>query len=88
MKDILNELYYQFYKPLDLPKLKREVEACREKLAEALDKPERKVLLQLMDAQDAVVDELSADSFICGFKLGLYLSEELMSYRSVGSNCI
>ena len=88
MKDILNELYYQFYKPLDLSKLKQEVEECREKLAETMDKPERKVLLQLMDAQDAVADEVSIDSFICGLKLGLYLSEELMCYRSKEKSCV
>ena len=81
MESILNELYHHFYWPLELPELEKEVEECREKLAETLDKPERKVLLQLMDAQDAVADELSADSFACGLKLGLCLSKELMNQR-------
>ena len=83
MESILNELYHHFYRPLELSELKQEVEECREKLAETLDKPERKVLLQLMDAQDAAVDELSADSFICGFKLGLQLSWEMRYFSGL-----
>ena len=82
MESILNELYHYFYQPLDLPKLTQEIKGCREILTERLDKPERKVLLQLMDAQDAVADEIAEDGFTCGIKLGLCLAEELMRYRS------
>ena len=82
MESVLNELYHHFYRPLNMPELKQDIEECQVKLAELLDKPGRKVLLQLMDAQDAVADELAEDSFICGFKLGLYLLKELMDYRS------
>ena len=38
MESILNELYHHFYLPPELPELKQEIEECREKLAETLDK--------------------------------------------------
>ena len=81
MESILNELYYHFYQPLKLSELRAEADACREQLVEVMEKPERMVLIQLVDAQDAIADELARDSFACGLKLGLCLSKELMDHR-------
>lgn len=81
MDSVLIALYDQFYQPLELSEPKLEIKACREKLAETLDKQERKLVLRIVDAQDRIANELSTDSFICGFKFGMRLSEELRHYR-------
>lgn len=76
MDSVLIALYNQFYQPLELSEQKLQIKECREKLAETVDKQERKLVLRIVDAQDRIANELT-DSFICGFKFGMRLSEEL-----------
>ena len=51
--------------------------ACHKALIEALAKPERKLVLRIIDAQDNIKEETSLDSFIAGFELAWKLSTEL-----------
>ena len=81
MSEFLYDLYNQLYTPLTLAKQKTEIYECHHKLIDALDQPERKLVLTIMDRKDEVADELAFDSFVCGFKLALQLSTELKLYE-------
>ena len=69
MNDILNQLYTRFYAPLPMGESEQEIEDCHRQLIERLDKPERKLVLQSIDAQNLMIEQRSVDSFICGFRL-------------------
>ena len=81
MSEFLYDLYNQLYTPLTLAKQKTEIYECHHKLIDALDQPERKLLLTIMDSKDKIADELAFDSFVCGFNLALQLSSELRLYE-------
>ncbi|WP_050623690.1 DUF6809 family protein [Clostridium phoceensis] len=81
MNETLKALYDSFYQPLDLTTEKQEIEACHWQLIEKLDKPERKLVLRIIDAKDRSAELLSIDSFICGFELACKLAAELDHYK-------
>ena len=54
-----------------------EIEALRQELRETLQKPERRKLLRLVDAQNLLREETSLASFMAGFKLAWGLAQEL-----------
>ena len=90
MNKLLKDLYDCFYIPPELSAQKQEVEECHQALIEVLDKPERRLVLQIIDAKDRIVEDTSIDSFISGFELAWQLSMELNHYekeRSV-SRCM
>lgn len=74
---LLEALYDCFYVPPDFQIQRQEVEERRQILAEALGKPERKMVLQIIDAKDYIIESISIDSFIAGFELAWQLSAEL-----------
>ena len=59
----------------------QEVEASHHQLIERLEKPERKLVLQIIDTQNHIIEERSPDSFLCGFKLAWKLASELNHYE-------
>ena len=77
MNDTLNQFYNRFYTPLSMAECEQEIEDCHQQLIERLEKPERKLVLQIMDAQNLITEERSLDSFLCGFKLAWELAWEL-----------
>ena len=81
MNETLKALYDSFYQPLDLTAEKQEIKDCHQQLIERLDKPERKLVLRIIDAKDRSTELLSIDSFICGFKLALQFSAALRLYE-------
>ena len=81
MNKLLKDLYDCFYIPPNLPAQKQEIEECHQALIEALDKPERRLVLQIIDAKDRIVEDTSIDSFISGFELAWRLSAELNQYE-------
>ena len=81
--ELLKDLYDCFYNPPELPAQKQEIEECHRALIDALDKPERRLVLQIIDAKDRIVEETSIDSFISGFELAWKLSMELKNERSI-----
>ena len=81
MNELLNALYDNFYEKLPATQLKVEFERCHQKLIEKLDKPERKLVLQIIDCKDQIAEDLSIDSFIAGFHLAMRLSQELNMYE-------
>lgn len=86
MNERLKELYDNFYEKLPAPQLKAEIERCHQELIEKLDKPERRLVLQIIDCKDQIAEDLSIDSFISGFALAWSLSNELNNYEIERSN--
>ena len=81
MKELLKDLYDCFYTPPELSAQKQEVEECHQALIEVLEKPERRLVLQIIDTKDRIVEDTSIDSFISGFELAWQLSMELNQYE-------
>ena len=81
MNETLGSLEDRFYTPLPLVEFEREVETCHRQLIERLEKPERKLVLQIIDTQNHIIGERSLDSFLCGFRLAWELANELNHYQ-------
>ena len=81
MNEMLKALYDSFYDKLPATQLKAEIERCHQELIEKLDKPERKLVLQIIDCKDQIAEDLSIDCFIAGFHLAWKLSQELNIYE-------
>jgi len=80
MNELLKALYDSFYEKLPAAQLKTEIERCHQELIDNLEKPERKLVLQIIDCKDQIAEDLSIDSFIAGFRLAWKLSQELNMY--------
>ena len=81
MNETLRLLYDRFYTPLPMVESEQEVENCHQQLIERLDKPERKLVLRIIDAQNLMIEQRSVDSFICGFRLAWEMANELNHYK-------
>lgn len=81
MNELLKALYDKFCEPLAEVELKREVEDCHRALIEVLGKSERKLVLQIIDCKDQIAENLSIDSFICGFQLAWQMTNEQNTYQ-------
>ena len=79
---LLKDLYDCFYTPPALSAERQEVEDCHRALIKALEKPERRLILRIIDAKDHIVADTSIDSFISGFQLAWRLSAELNNYEN------
>ena len=76
-KKLLRMLYDCFYIRPEFVEQEEEVRECHKALISALEKPERKLVLRIIDAQDYIKTETSLDSFIAGFELAWRLSNEM-----------
>lgn len=81
MNKLLKDLYDCFYIPPELSAQKQEIEECHQTLINVLKKPERRLVLQIIDAKDRIVEDTSIDSFISGFELAWRLFAELNQYE-------
>ena len=81
MNETLRLLYDRFYTSPSMVESEQEVETCHRHLIERLGKPERKLVLQIIDAKDRIVEDTSIDSFISGFELAWRLSMELNQHE-------
>ena len=59
MNNALKKFYYGFYTPLPMAESEQEIETCHQQLIERLEKPERKLVLRIMDAQNLITEERS-----------------------------
>ena len=95
---LLKELYDCFYVRPELDEQENEVEECHKALIATLEKPERRLVLRIIDAQDSIREQTSLDSFMAGFELAWRLSIELQNdenersfscrARRVGARCV
>ena len=69
MNKLLKDLYDCFYTPPELAATKREIEECHRALIEALGKPERRLVLKIIDAKDHISEDTSLDSFMCDVQI-------------------
>ena len=76
---LLKELYDCFYVRPELNEQENEGEECHKALIAALEKPERRLVLRIIDAQDSIREQTSLDSFMAGFELAWRLSIELQN---------
>ena len=80
MENLLRTLYWNLYAPQENQQEKKELDDCHKQLVNVLDKTERRLVLQIIDAKDRLAGELGLDSFIFGFKLATQLAHELKTY--------
>ena len=80
MTELLKTLYWNLYTPHEKQETERELDDCHNQLVEVLGKPERKLVLRIIDGKDRLADEIGLDSFIFGFKLATQLAHELKKY--------
>ena len=76
----LEDLYHEFFTPLQLPELKSSVEDNHKILINHLSKEDRKVVLRIIDALEMICNYQTKASFIQGLKLGFELTAELQTY--------
>ena len=79
---LIKELYDCFYTPPELSVPRQEIEDCHKALIGVLEKPERRLVLHIIDAKDRIVEDTSIDSFISRFELAWQLSMELNDYEN------
>lgn len=77
-KELPKAMYNCFYIPPELPAASK----CHQVLIETLDKPERRLVLQIIDAKNCIVEDTSIGSFIPGFQLAWKLSMELNNHEN------
>ena len=82
MKDMLDELYRRFYHPSPQTDLQREIKDAHRQLIDRLEKPERKLVLRIIDAKDMITGTEVQESFYCGFWLAWRLFTQLHEYDS------
>ncbi len=79
MNDYMRALHLRFKNPSQRSQeLEREATILHKQLSSRLAKPERKLLLQLVDLEDTLRNQTSLDSFISGFRLADGIHRELM----------
>ena len=80
MENLLRTLYWNLYTAYENQETEQELDDCYKQLIEVLGKPERKLVLRIIDGKDRLADEIGLDSFIFGFKLATQLAHELKKY--------
>ena len=70
-------LHQRFFQAPDFTQLEEEIEQARQDVRDCLGQPERRTLMQLVDAQNLLREQISLTSFIAGFKLAQEIAKEL-----------
>lgn len=78
----LDDLYHEFFTPLELSELKSSIEDNHKLLIDHLSKDDRRVVLRIIDALEMICNYQTKESFIQGFKLGFELTSELQMYNA------
>ena len=81
MYDTLRELHRKFWKELPVPEVERQYDEAFRELMRRLEKPERKLVLRLLDTRGFLAENAAFDSFACGFRLALELTTESQLYQ-------
>ena len=70
-------LHQRFFQAPDFTELEEEIEQARQEVRDCLRQPERRMLMQLVDAQNLLRERISLASFIVGFKLAQEITKDL-----------
>ena len=76
MYEYMRALHDRFFEESQA-ELDQRISELHQALIQRLEKPERKTLMYLLEAQDALKNEVSLASFIAGFRLASGIAEEL-----------
>ena len=77
MKTILDELYDSYNNFFPDPTFQAEVDNAHQALTRSLEKPERKLVLRIIDNKDLIAGARARESFECGFWLAWRLCTQL-----------
>lgn len=77
MNDYMRALHQRFFQRPLCAEQQREIQLARLELRNRLDKPERRTLLRLLDAEALMREKISLASFTAGFKLAAGIAREL-----------
>jgi len=80
MENFLIQMYRNIHVPPELAELTQEIDNCHRQLIDVLGKPDRKLVLKIIDVQNHLTDEIAEDSFLFGFKLATEIAYELKRY--------
>ena len=81
MDKLLQTIYKCFYTPKLDEELIQVAETNHRELIKRLSKGDRRRVLRIIDAKDALAERQSIDRFICGFQLATQLAIELGCYE-------
>ena len=80
MHDYMKALYHRFETPSErVEELEEMVDKAHKQLANRLKKPERKILLRLVDLEAALRDQSCLDSFMSGYRVAHGIHQELLA---------
>ncbi len=82
MQKPLEELYDQYNRFVPDAEIQEKIETCHQQLIRSLEKPERKLILQIIDSKDLISGLHAKESFTCGFWLAWRLLSQLHHYQS------
>ena len=82
MQNLLDELYDKYCRPTPQPKAQQEIEESHQQLIHSLEKPERKLILRIIDNKDHIAGTLARENFTSGFWLAWRLFTQLHQYDS------
>lgn len=77
MKTILEELYDNYYNFIPEATTQAEIDNAHQALIRSLEKPERKLVLRIIDNKDLIAGARARESFKCGFWLAWRLCTQL-----------
>jgi len=80
MNDYMKALHQRFFREPEDTEEEQETEQAEQALKATLDREQRKLLLELVNAQSLWQGRLSLESFIAGFRLALGIAGELEPY--------
>lgn len=82
MQNILDNLYDQYNRFIPNAETMQEIENAHQVLIRSLEKPERKLILRIIDGKDMIAGARARESFVCGFWLAWRLFSQLQNYDS------
>ena len=81
MYETLKELHRKFYTRAVMSELKYDYDDAFQQLMSRLSKPERKLVLKVVDTKGLMMERAELDSFVCGLRLALVLTTQLQHYE-------
>lgn len=81
MYETLRDLHRKFYTRTVMPELKCDYDDAFQQLMSRLAKPERKLVLKVVDTKGLMMERAELDSFACGLRLALDMTTELQHYE-------
>ena len=81
MYETLRDLHRKCYTREVMPELECDYDDAFQQLMSRLSKPERKLVLKVVDTKGLMMERAELDSFACGFRLALELTTESQQHK-------